>query len=323
MRKFLAASMSGLLLAVSAAGNLWAQSYPAKPVRIVVPFAAGGAADIIARLLGQKVAESWGQAIVVDNRAGAGGNIGVEHVARSAPDGYTYLLHTQAFAVNISLQKDQTYHPVKDFAPVMLIASTSGVLEVTLSLPVRTVKELIALAKSQPGKLSYASSGIGSSSHLNMELFKDLVGIDVAHVPYKTLSQSMNDFIGGQVQIYLAPITSQVSYIRSGKVRALAVSGSRRSEALPDIPTMQEAGVPGYEALTWYGLYAPAGTPREIVARTNSEFGRALQASDVKERFLKLGLDTVSSTSEYLAKYLQEEVTKWAGVIKKSGITAQ
>jgi tripartite-type tricarboxylate transporter receptor subunit TctC len=322
MRKFLAAATLSVL-AVSAAGDLRAQSYPTKPVRIVVPFAAGGAADIIARLLGQKVAESWGQPIVVDNRAGAGGNIGVEFAARSAPDGYTYLLHTQAFAVNISLQKEQAYHPVRDFAPVMLIASTNGVLEVTPSLPVRTVKELIALAKAQPGKLSYASSGIGSSSHLNMELFNDAVGIDVAHVPYKTLSQSMNDLMSGQVQVYLAPITSQVSYIRSGKVRPLAVSGPRRSEAIPDIPTMQEAGVPGYEAVTWYGMYAPAGTPRDIIARTHSELSRALQNDEVKERFLKLGLDTVASTSGYLAKYLQEEVTKWANVIKKSGITAR
>ena len=315
--------LAAFAFAAGAAGSVCAQAYPSKPVKIVVPFAASGAVDIIARLLGQKVSESWGQPIVIDNRAGAGGNIGAEMVAKSAPDGYTYLMHTQAFAVNISLQKDQSYHPVRDFSPLMLLASTSGVLEVTPSLPVNNVKELIALAKAQPGKLSYASSGIGSSSHLNVELFKDLVGIEVTHVPYKVISQSMNDLMSGQVQIYIAPITSQISYIKSGKVRPLAVSGPRRSPVLPDIPTMQEAGVSGYEAVTWYGMYAPAGLPREILARTHSEFSGALRTNDVKERFAKLGLDIVASSSEHLAKYLQEEVAKWAGVIRKTGISAK
>jgi len=312
-----------LFAALGAAGSLFAQGYPAKPVRMVVPFAAGGGVDIIARLVGQKVAESWGQPIVVENRAGAGGNLGAEIAAKSPPDGYTYLMHTQAFAVNVSLQKDQAYHPVKDFSPVMMLASTNGVLQVTPSLPANSVKEVIALAKARPGKLSYASSGIGSSSHLNMELFRDLVGIDVVHVPYKVISQSMNDLMSGQVQLYMAPLPAQVAYIKSGKVRALAVSGSRRSDALPDIPTMQEAGVQGYEAVTWYGLYAPAGTPRDIIARVHAEFSRALQKDDLKERFSQLGLDLVASTPEFLAKYLQEEVVKWAGVIKKTGISAQ
>jgi len=317
------ARLAAFAFGACTAGSLGAQAYPSKPVKIVVPFAASGAVDIIARLLGQKVSESWGQPIVIDNRAGAGGNIGAEMVAKSAPDGYTYLMHTQAFAVNISLQKDQSYHPVRDFSPLMLLASTSGVLEVTPSLPVNNVKELIALAKAQPGKLSYASSGIGSSSHLNVELFKDLVGIEVTHVPYKVISQSMNDLMSGQVQIYIAPITSQISYIKSGKVRPLAVSGARRSPVLPDIPTMQEAGVSGYEAVTWYGMYAPAGLPREILARTHSEFSRALRTDDVKERFAKLGLDIAASSSEHLAKYLQEEMAKWAGVIRKTGISAK
>ena len=312
-----------LFAALGAAGSLFAQGYPAKPVRMVVPFAAGGGVDIIARLVGQKVAESWGQPIVVENRAGAGGNLRAEIAAKSPPDGYTYLMHTQAFAVNVSLQKDQAYHPVKDFSPVMMLASTNGVLQVTPSLPANSVKEVIALAKARPGKLSYASSGIGSSSHLNMELFRDLVGIDVVHVPYKVISQSMNDLMSGQVQLYMAPLPAQVAYIKSGKVRALAVSGSRRSDALPDIPTMQEAGVQGYEAVTWYGLYAPAGTPRDIIARVHAEFSRALQKDDLKERFSQLGLDLVASTPEFLAKYLQEEVVKWAGVIKKTGISAQ
>ena len=317
------ARLAAFAFAACAAGSAGAQAYPAKPVKIVVPFAASGAVDIIARLLGQKVSESWGQPIVIDNRAGAGGNIGAEMVSRSPADGYTYLMHTQAFAVNISLQKDQSYHPVRDFSPLMLLASTSGVLEVTPSLPVNNVKELIALAKAQPGKLSYASSGIGSSSHLNVELFKDLVGIEVTHVPYKVLSQSMNDLMSGQVQIYIAPLPAQVSYIKSGKVRPLAVSGARRSPVLPDIPTMQEAGVSGYEAVTWYGMYAPAGLPREILARTHSEFSRALRTDDVKERFAKLGLDIAASSSEHLAKYLQEEMAKWAGVIRKTGISAK
>ena len=312
-------ALGAALLLPAAAG---AQAFPSKPVRLVVPFAASGAVDAVARVLAPLVADAWGQPLVVENRVGAGGNIGAEAVARSAPDGYTLLLHTTAFAINTSLQK-VSYHPVKDFAPVMLVGSTNAVIIVPPSFEARSLSELVKLAKAQPGKLSYASSGNGSSGHLNMVLFLNLVGADIQHIPYKDISQAQNDLMAGRVQAWMAVLPPMVPLIKSGKMRALGVSGASRSDLLPGTPTLQEAGVPGYEALTWYGLYAPAGTPKDAIDRTHGEMEKALRRPEVKERLLGLGIDVVASTPEYLARYLQNEVTKWAGVIRSAGVRAE
>ena len=287
-----------------------------------MPFAASGAVDAVARVVAPVVAESWGQPLLVENRAGAGGNIGAETVARSPADGYTLLLHTTAFAINVSLQK-VSYDPVRDFAPVMLVGSTNAVMIVPPTLEAKTLGELVKLAKARPGKLSYASSGNGSSGHLNMALFLNLVGADIQHIPYKDISQAQNDLMAGRVQVWMAVLPPMVPLIKAGKMRALGVSGTSRSDLLPDTPTMQEAGVPGYEALTWYGLYAPAGSPREAIARTHDEVEKALRRPDVRERFGGLGIDIVASTPEYLARYLQTEVTKWAGVIRSAGVKVE
>jgi tripartite-type tricarboxylate transporter receptor subunit TctC len=305
------------LLAVSA-GAL-AQAFPSRPVKLVVPFAASGAVDAVARVVAPLIADSWGQPLLVENRVGAGGNIGAETVARAAADGYTYLLHTTAFAINVSLQK-VSYHPVKDFAPVMLIGSTNAVMIVPPAFEAKSLGELVKLAKDQPGRLSYASSGNGSSGHLNMVLFLNLVGADIQHIPYKDISQAQNDLMAGRVQVWMAVLPPMVPLIKSGKMRGLGVSGASRSDLLPGIPTMQEAGVPGYEALTWYGLYAPAGAPRDAIARTHDEMEKALRRPDVRERFVGLGIDIVASTPEYLARYLQNEATKWAEVIRSAGV---
>ncbi len=311
-----------LLASLGAAQVVHAQAFPAKPVRIVVPFPVGGAVDAVMRLLAPHVSESWGQPVIVDNRVGAGGNIGTEHVANSPADGYTYLVHSQAFAANVSLQKNLPFHPQKDFAPVMLLASTNGVLLVPPSFAARSVKELVDMARAQPGKLSYATLGIGTSGHLNMALFNNLLGIDLLHVPYKNISQAQIDLIAGRVQAYMAPLPGFVAHIKSGKLRALGVSGTQRSGIFPAIPTLQEAGVPGYEALTWYGVYAPTGTPREAIARTHAELAKALQRPDIKERFDALGVDIVGSTPEHLAKYLDSEIRKWGDVVKAAGLKA-
>ncbi len=314
----------GLALAAAlvAAGDGYAQNFPVRPVRIVIPVAAGGAVDALTRIFAQKLSEAWSQQVIVDNRAGAGGNIGIDLVAKAAPDGYTYLVLSQSFAVNISVYKDLPWHPVRDFSAVMLIASTNGVLLVPPALAAQSPQELIALAKAQPGRLSYASTGSGTSGHMNMALFTNLTGIDVVHVPYKDVTQAQTDLMGGRVQLYIAPMPGFVALIRAGKMRALAVTGARRSDALPGVPTLQESGVPGYEAVTWYGMYAPARTPRAIIAKTHAELTSALQKPDVRERYAALGLDIVASSPEYLAKYLQEEVVKWANVVKTMKLRA-
>ena len=303
-----------------AGGIVAAQDYPARPLKIIVPFEVGGTLDTIARVLTPKLTEAWGQQVIVENRAGAGGNIGAQAAARSRADGYTLFVNTPAFAVNPSLQKNPPYHPVNDFAPVSLLAWTNGVLLVPPSLPVKSVKDLIALAKAQPGQLTYASTGNGTAGHLNMELFKNLTGIDVVHVPYKSISQAQTDLISGRVILWITSLPGAVPHIQSGRMRALAVSGSTRSPGIPTVPTMQEAGVRGYEAVSWYGMFVPAGTPREAIAKLHAETVRALQKPDVQQRYTALGVETVGSTPDYLAKYLQAEMTKWADVVKRSGL---
>jgi tripartite-type tricarboxylate transporter receptor subunit TctC len=293
--------------------------YPRRPVRLVVAFAAGGSVDVVARMLAHKLGEAWGQQVIVDNRPGAGGNLSAEIVARAANDGYTVLICSASFVVNPSLYAKVPYDPVKDFAPVSLIALAQNVLVAYPGLPVRNVKELLALVKSKPGQIHYASTGSGSSGHLVMELFKSMAKIDLVHVPYKVIGQAQTDLMGGQVSLWFPTAAGALPHIQSGKMRALAVAGARRSPALPDVPTVSEAGVAGFEASTWYGLLAPARTPREIVGKINGEIVRILGQHDIQERLSGMAIEIVGSSAEQLARHISVEMPKWAGVIKQSG----
>lgn len=317
------APVSGAIIAFAWSACVFAQSYPTSQVRVIVPFGAGGTLDTVARVITPKLSETWKQQVIIENRAGAGGNIGAEAAARSKADGYTLFVNTPAFAVSPSLRKNLSFDPVKDFLPVSLLAWTNGVLLVPPSLPVKNVKELIALAKSRPGELTYASTGPGTAGHLNMELFKVLTGISVLHVPYKSIGQAQTDLISGRIMLWITSLPGAVQHIKAGRVRALAVSGSKRSSGAPDVPTMQEAGVKSYEAVSWYGMFVPAGTPKEVIASVNAATVRAIQSADVKERFDALGVEPVGSTPAELGKYLHEEMTKWAGLVKKIGMRAE
>src|SRR5664279_1265564 len=270
----------GALFACIALGAS-AQGYPTRPIRLVVPFPAGGTTDILARAVSQKLTEAFGQAVVVDNRPGAAGNIGSDLVAKSTPDGYTLLMGTVGtHAINPSLYAKMPYDHIKDFVPVVLVAGVPNVLEVNTSVPVHSVNDLIKLAKDKPGQINFASSGAGTSIHLSGELFKTMAGVDMTHVPYKGSSPALTDLMGGQVQIMFDNLPSSLALIKAGKLRAIAVTSLKRSPALPDVPTISESGVPGFEASSWFGVLAPAGTPAPIVARINSEVNKWLQSPE-------------------------------------------
>jgi tripartite-type tricarboxylate transporter receptor subunit TctC len=312
-----------LLLLMAASGFVQAQSWPNKPVRIIVAFGAGGSVDVLARIVGQKLSEAWGQPVVIDNRVGAGGNIATETVAKAPADGHTLLFHTSAIALNAGLYANLPFNTAKDLAPIMKVASTNGVFVVPLSVPAHSVKELVALAKAQPGKLAFASTGSGSSSHLFMALFMAMTGIEVVHVPYKNISQMYTDFIPGRTQMSISTLPSAMPHIQAGKIRVLAVTGGQRSESLRDVPTMQEAGFPSYEASTWYGAFAPAGTPAQIVGRINADIQRLLALAEVKQRFASVGLDPQGGTADQFEKYFLEEIAKWGQVVKTNGLQAE
>ena len=297
-----------------------AQTYPTRPVRLVVPFPAGGTTDILARAAAQKLSEAWGQQVIVDNRPGAGGNIGTELVARSAPDGYTLEMGTVGtHAINASLYSKLPYDHVKDFAPVILVAGVPNVLVIGPGLPVNSVQELVAYAKANPGKLNFASSGSGTSIHLSGELFKTLTGVQMTHVPYKGSAPALSDLMGGQVQLMFDNLPSSLAFIKAGKLRALAVTSTVRAAALPDVPTMVEAGVPGFEASSWFGILAPAGTPRDIVMRINGEVAKWLASPDAREKLSAQGAIAAGGTPEDFARHIGSETTKWAKVVKESG----
>ena len=303
------------------AGNAVAQNYPNRPVRVVVVSTPGGSVDTMARTVGPKLAEKWGQQVVVDNRPGAGGAIAAEIVAKSPADGYTLIMGTVAsFATNVSLRKSLPYDPVRDFAPITLVATQNLMLLIHPSIPAKSVKELVALAKRQPGQLSFASAGNGTGGHLSGELFKLLAGIDLLHVPYKGVAPALIDVISGQVSMTFASILAGHPHVRSGKLRALAVTGGKRSPAVPQLPTMIEAGVKGYESATWYGLLAPAGTPPDIVAKLNAEVVAILKQPETHERLSKEGADPVGNTPAEFGKFIQSEIEKWRKVIKTAGI---
>jgi tripartite-type tricarboxylate transporter receptor subunit TctC len=302
-------------------GTAHAQNYPTKPVRIVVPFAPGGGGDLVARTVAVKLTESLGQPVVVDNRAGAAGSIGAEIAARSPPDGHTLLLGSNGpLAINPSLYAKLPYDAARDFAPVSLVTIMPFVLVVHPALPVRSVKELIALARSRPGELNYGSPGNGSSTHLANELLKSMTGMKIAHVPYKGVAPAATDLISGQIQMMSGDLSTLVPHIRSGRMRALAVTSSRRSAMLPDTPTVAESGVPGYEASGWFGVLVPAGTPPYIVQRLNSAMLKGLAAADARERLAAFGGEVAPGTPEQLATHIRTEGAKWGKLIRALGL---
>jgi tripartite-type tricarboxylate transporter receptor subunit TctC len=309
-----------LLLAAHLALPALAQRYPAKTVRLVVPFAAGGSTDIIARTLGQKLNEVWGQPVVVDNRPGGSTVIGTDIVAKSPPDGYTILVTPAPFTIVPSLIAKLPYNPQTDFEPVTLVNTTPLVLVVNPSVPARNVKEFIALAKANPGKLNFGSSGSGGSNHLAGELFNAMAGVKMVHIPYKGNAPALTDLVGGHVDVVFNGLTSALPLIKDGKLRAIAVTSLQRSGALPDVVTLDEAGLKGFQAVAWNGLTAPAKTPKEIVAKINADVVHILKAPDLLERLRAEGSDPVGSTPERYAAFLRDEIAKWRKVIAFANI---
>jgi tripartite-type tricarboxylate transporter receptor subunit TctC len=298
-------------------------SYPVKPVRIVVPSSAGGGTDIIARIVAPKLTQALGQQIVIDNRPGAGTMIGGELVAKAPPDGYTVLMCVSTLATNPVIYRKVPYNAITDFAPVTLVLTASNILVVHPSLPPRTVKELIAFAKARAGQLNYGSAGLGTGPHLSMELFLSMTGLKMVHVPYKGSAPAMVDLVGGQVGVMAATALTGIPHIRVGRLRALGVTGAKRTSAAPDVPTIAEAGVPGYEAVQWYGMVAPANTPREVITRLNREMVTILQTPDVKEKFAADGGDPAGTSPEEFGRYIKSETEKWQKVAKSAGIAAE
>ncbi len=313
---------AGLLLTAGMlSAPLFAQSYPTGPVRIVVPFPAGGGVDSMGRLFGQKLAEALGKPVVIDNRAGANGMIGSEIAAKSAKDGYTLLVNGANFVTTPSLYKNVTYDPIRDFAPISLLAHAPNVLVVHPSLPAKSVKELIALAKARPGQLNYASSASGSTPHLAAELFNTLTGTRLVHVPYRGTGPAITAIISGEITVMFMPALAAIPYIENGRLRALGVTTTERLPALPNLPTVAESGLKGYQSSQWYGVLAPAGTPAGILDLLSSHAGKVMQNPEMKERMKMSGSVAVGSTREVFAKHLQTEFTKWAKIIKASGAT--
>ena len=316
-RRLLALSASVLSLA---AAPLWAQDYPAKPVRIVVPFAAGGGVGILTRVLADKLSERLHQQVIVENRTGAGGNVGVDVVAKAPADGYTLVMATTGtHTINPGLYHSLPFDPEKDFAPITLVASVPNLLVVNANVPAKDVKELVALAKANPHKYSFASFGNGTSNHLSGEMLKSMTGIDVLHVPYKQATQAVTDLIAGQTAFAFVNTPLALPHVRAGKLRALAGTGAKRSPASPEYPTMIEAGVPGFVVESWYGLMAPAGTPEAVIARLNKETLAVLADPQVRAFFAKQGADVETSTPAEFAARIRSERARWAGVIKSSG----
>lgn len=301
-------------------GTALAQAYPAKAIRFVVPFAPGGGNDILGRVIAQKLHEGFGVPVVVDNRGGAGGTIGTDIVAKSPPDGYTMLINNVSLAVNVTLYSKLPYDTLKDLEPVSLAGRQPNILVVHPSLPVKSVKELLALARSKPGALSFGSGGIGSSSHLSAELMKYLTKIDIVHVPYKGMGPALVDLVSGQTQLAMATMASALPHVRNNRMRPLAVSTAKRVAVVPDVPTMIEAGVKDFDYSTWYGIVVPAGTPAAVVSRLNAELVKALATREVGERFAAQGVAPESTTPQAFKAFLNNEVRRWAPVIKASGM---
>jgi tripartite-type tricarboxylate transporter receptor subunit TctC len=301
-----------------------AQDYPTRPITLVVPYAAGGGNDLLARIAGEKMSKTLGQQVVIENRAGAGGSTATRAVARSAPDGYTLVIGgTGTLAINPTLYQNVGYDPRKDFAPVGLIGTSALVVLVNPNLPAHSIAELIALAKKEPGKLNYASAGVGSGIHLGTVLFEMMAGVKLTHVPYRGSAPALTDLIGGHVSVYFSSLPPAVGLVGEGKLRALAVTGSKRSDAFPGLPTVAEAGLPGFEAVLHYGIVAPAGTPRPIIDKLSAALRKAVAAPDTKERMAKDGTEPLLSTPEQYAADIDREEIKWSAVVRQSGAKAE
>ena len=312
------------LLASTMAAIAQPTAYPTKPIRIVVAYTPAGATDILARTIGQKLTEAWGQAVIIDNRPGANGNIGTEYAAKATPDGYTLLMVTAGtHGINPGLYRKLGFDAVKDFAPVSLVAMVPNVFVVNNGVPSKDLKEFIAYAKANQGKLNYGSPGNGSTAHLSMELFKSMTGIQMVHVPYKGSAGVLADLIGGQIVVTMDNMPPYVPQVKAGKIRALAVSPARRSPALPDVPTVAEAGVSGYDSGAWFGLVAPANTPKDLVAKLSRETARILKLPDVSARLADLGAEAVGSTPEQFSAHIKAEIAKWAKVIRDANVELQ
>jgi len=307
------------LCAALSASSAIAQNYPARPIRLIVPFTPGGGTDILARAIGQKLAESLGQQVVIDNRAGAGGTIGAEMAARAAPDGYTLLMVSASYAVNASLFK-LAFDPIKDLVPVTLVATVPFMLIATPSLPAANVKELIALAKTKPNSLNYASSGNGSSPHLAGELLKMMAGIEMVHVPYKGGGPAVTDLMGGQVQLMFNTILQSLPFIKSGKLKALAIGSPKPSPAAPDVPTIAESGVPGYDFTNWFGILAPGATPRPVITKLQVEIARHLSSPELRTRLAAEGAEVVGGSPEDFARTMRTDIEKYAKIIKAANV---
>jgi tripartite-type tricarboxylate transporter receptor subunit TctC len=301
-------------------GSVSAQSWPAKPIKYVVPFAPGGTTDILARTISEKLSIALGQPVVVENKPGAGGGVGADFTAKAAPDGYTIMGGTiSTHAINASLYSNLPYDPVKDFVAITLIARVPNMLVINPDVPAKTVAELIKLLKANPGKYTFASSGNGTSQHLSGELFKSMAGVEMQHIPYKGSPPALQDVVGGQVTMTFDNITTALPLAKAGKLRALAVTTARRSSAAPEVPTLAEAGLPGFEVGSWQGVFAPAGTPPDIVKRLNAEIVKIINTPEVKEKLVALGAEPVGDTPEQFSAYVKTEVVKWSDVVKKSG----
>jgi tripartite-type tricarboxylate transporter receptor subunit TctC len=309
-------AFAGMTLAIAA----FAQSYPTKPIRIVVPFTPGGFNDTLGRTIANHLQTTWGQTVVVDNKPGGNTTIGTDAVAKAAPDGYTLLIIGFPFAVTPSLMKDVPYDIIKDFTPVIIAAATPNLLVVNPAVPANSVSELIALAKAKPGSINYASTGSGTSNHISMELFKTLTGTSITHVPYKGSGPAVTDLLGGQVQVMFD--SSVVPHVKSGKLKALAVTSTKRSAALPDVPTMAEAGLPGYESTAWFGILAPAGTPEPIIKKLHEDLVAVLKDPATQAWMKQQGFEAIGDTPQQFASYIRKETDKWAKVVKDSGATA-
>ena len=299
-----------------------AQTYPVKTVRLIAPFAPGGATDVLARLAAQKLSERWGQTVITDNRVGAGGHIGAELAARSAPDGYTLLVAGTPHAIGMSLYKKLAYDLVKDLAPANRIATYPSAIAVHPSLPAKNVKELIAIAKARPGQLNFGSAGVGSPNGLALELFQTMAKVKMQHIPYKGGSgQMVSELISGQVQLASIGLPPVMPYVKSGRLRVIAVTGMERSALLPQTPTVNESGLPGFDVTSWYGIFGPAALPKDIVAKINADVAAILNAPDLKERLSALGAEPGSMSVDAFNQYVRQEITKWAKVVKDSGAT--
>jgi len=317
------AGLAAVVVSLVAALPAEAQPFPSRPIRLIVAFAPGGSVDLVSRLVAQKAGETLGQPIVIDNRPGAGGRLSAEIAANATPDGYTLHITSASLVVNAAIHRDLPYDPVRSFAPVTLLASTQNALAATLALPVKSVPELIALAGKAPGKINYGSTGVGTSGHLTMVMFLHQARLQMNHVPYKVIGQTYTDLFAGRVSLFFPTLPGALPHYRAGKMRLLAVSGAKRSTALPDLPTVAEAALPGFEASTWYPILAPAGAPKAAVNLLNQQFVAALASPEIRKRLDAMGVEPIGSTPAQLTAHIKAELPKWAEVVRLSGTRAQ